>query len=130
MKVQFLENEYWWGAVVTEAYDMPITKDSDLSFDLTGKETFKTKGSNQTAPLFLSNKGRYIWSNEPFMVTVKNGVFDFTVEDVEVNADGKTLKEAYLNAKNKHFPFENKVPPKEFFVTPQYNTWIELMYEQ
>ncbi len=130
MKVPFLENECWWGAVVTEAYDMPITKDSFVQFDITGKETYRAKGSNQTAPLFLSDKGRYIWSDTPFMVTAKDGIFDFSADNLEINSDGSTLREAYLNAMAKHFPFENKVPPKDFFVTPQYNTWIELMYKQ
>ncbi len=130
MKVLFKDDEYWWGAVVTEAYNMPITKDSFVQYDITGMESFSTHGSNQTAPLFLSNKGRYIWSDTPFIVTIKDGVFDFNVDNLEINEDGKTLKDAYLNAMKKHFPFENKVPPKDFFVSPQYNTWIELMYEQ
>jgi len=43
---------------------------------------------------------------------------------------GKTLREAYLAASKRFFPFQGKIPAPEFFTSPQFNTWIELMYDQ
>lgn len=43
---------------------------------------------------------------------------------------GTTLKEALLAASAKHFPPSGKIPEPTFFSLPQYNTWIELMYDQ
>jgi alpha-glucosidase len=47
-------------------------------------------------------------------------------EKVEVVAAGKTLRDAYLGAMNKHFPASGKTPNPLMFKIPQYNTWIEL----
>ncbi|MDL2256376.1 glycoside hydrolase family 31 protein, partial [Parabacteroides sp. OttesenSCG-928-K15] len=41
-----------------------------------------------------------------------------------------TLRDAYLAAMTKHFPPSGDLPDPLFFSMPQYNTWIELMYNQ
>ena len=42
----------------------------------------------------------------------------------------ETLKGAQLAAAKKHFNLNGKIPNTDFFRVPQYNTWIELMYNQ
>ena len=72
MKVAFLENEVWWGGAVCRALTMPYNENTNAVLDF---RRYRFETSNQTAPLFLSNKGRYIWSNEPCCVEIKNGCF-------------------------------------------------------
>ena len=127
MKVAFLENEVWWGGAVCRALTMPYNENTNAVLDF---RRYRFETSNQTAPLFLSNKGRYIWSNEPCCVEIKNGCFWFDTDNVVVEANGSSLRSAYLAAMKKHFPFEGADIPKSFFETAQYNTWIELMYDQ
>ena len=52
------------------------------------------------------------------------------LDAVIVDDSGSSLREAYLNAAAAHFPANGKLPPFEMFENPQYNTWIELMYNQ
>ena len=62
-----LPGELWWGGAVSDGTMMPYgaTKASvDLCVSLRG---------NQGAPLFLSNRGRYVWSDRPFEITFDHG---------------------------------------------------------
>lgn len=121
--VEISENEYWWGgsSSCTEK-TFPLSVDSEYRLDL-------MRGGNQTMPLYISSKGRYIWSEKPFVCTVKDGKI-IAESDFEIVLDesGKSLKDAYLNASKKHFPFSGKVPNLKFFKTAQYNTWMEFDY--
>jgi alpha-glucosidase len=127
-----LDGEKWYGAYTAKAYCNTPLKDltfqpylanekrKDLSIDNRG---------NQAAPLLLSNKGRYVWSNEAFAFEFIDGVLivhsDF--EKVQVAAaSGATLREAYLAAMKKHFPPSGKTLNPLMYKMPQYNTWIEL----
>lgn len=121
-EIEFTENEHWWGGSALYGTQMPIGKESTYAHD------FRESAPNQTMPLFLSDKGRYIWSEEPFSVEVKNGRLLIKGENVELSDGGNCLKDAYLAAMKKHFPFKSKNLPPEFFKTAQYNTWIEHLY--
>ena len=80
---EFLENEIWWGGASVRGTQYPLTKESVLY------ENFNVKVLNQAMPFYLSNKGRYIWSENPFEVTIENGVFSFEGKDIEMHeADG------------------------------------------
>ncbi len=126
MKFAFLENEYWWGGVIHDGRYMPISSEDRYSVDL----AYYTAG-NQSVPLFISSKGRIIYSEKPFKIIFEKGlIFIEDNGDVELENGGCTLKEAYISAMNKYFPFNGEVPAKDFFVTPQYNTWVELTYNQ
>ena len=119
-----LPDEYWWGGTVANP-GCPISKDSEYHEDLIG---FTTSASNQAMPFFVSNQGRYIWSDHPFRVDVSNGEFVFEGEEIRLFQAGSTLKEAYLAAMQAHFPCDQKELPKDFFKTAQYNTWMEFTY--
>ncbi|MBQ7353833.1 MAG: glycoside hydrolase [Clostridia bacterium] len=124
LNVKILENEYWYGGSVAESLNDPFDKRSKYHYDM-------NHGDNQTMPLFISTKGRYIWCEAPMVVDIENGEFNLSAREeiILVNA-GKTLKDAYLSASRNHFKFEGKLPPLRFFETAQYNTWMELDYNQ
>ena len=119
------KDEYWWGAVVARGGLMPYVE--PFSYDIEHQN-----GNNQVVPLLLSNKGRYIWSDSPFQFSASKDslIVQSNYDVVEVSQAGKTLKEAYLDASGKYFKPSGTLPDTLFFTQPQYNTWIELMYNQ
>jgi alpha-glucosidase len=125
-RIDFEDDEYWWGGVVVFGSKMPYLQPV-AAFDL----ALRNEG-NQTVPLFLSNKGRYVWSDLPFTFEINGRALHIKspYEKVAVQQGGKTLKEVYLHASAKHFPPSGTIPDRLFFSVPQYNTWIELMYNQ
>ena len=48
------------------------------------------------------------------------------MEKVEPVVAGTTLREAYLAASAKHFPFNGRTPAELLFAKPQWNNWIEI----
>ncbi|MDR0825367.1 MAG: glycoside hydrolase family 31 protein [Prevotella sp.] len=124
--ITFDPDEYWWGGVVAYGSRMPYlntVKEFDLAMQ---------NDNNQVVPLFVSDKGRYIWSDQPFWFEIGRNVLKLKskYDRIEVKQGGKTLKDAYLAASNKYFPPTGTLPDSLFFTMPQYNTWIELMYNQ
>ena len=118
------DGEYWWGGSSNDGTKMPFCKSSCFVSD------FRLISENQTMPMFLSNQGRCIWSDEPFKINIKNGEIAIEGNDVTLEVFGTTLKEAYIGAMKKHFPFNKNFLPEEFFQTPQYNTWMQFTYFQ
>jgi len=110
-----------WGGRIKDGSSMPYP--SGFSADLSDNR------SNQVAPLLLLSDGRYIWSETPFSFTVEDGCIAVD-GDVEVTKAGESLADAYRSAAKAHFPASGELPPAEFYRQPQYNTWIELMYNQ
>lgn len=121
-----LENEKWWGGLVALGSQMPYEGQLRL-FDLSAVNL-----NNQGVPLMLSSEGRYIWSDKPFSFKLENGLLTISsdYEKVIPIVAGRTLKEAYLAAATKHFSPSGVLPDSLLFSMPQYNTWIELMYNQ
>ena len=125
-KITSLKGEKWWGGIVALGSQMPFKDDIRL-FDLASENL-----NNQNVPLLLSSEGRYIWSNKPFSFKLENGNLQIfsDYESLEPILAGNTLKDAYMAASTKHFPPSGQLPDSLFFSMPQYNTWIELMYNQ
>ncbi len=121
---KMLENEYWWGGSSLDGGRMPLNSESSLSHD------FSISAPNQTMPMFLSSCGRCIWSPNPFKVRVEKGVFQIEGEDVSLESFGNSLREAYLGASEKYFPAKGELLEEEFFKVPQYNTWMQMTYNQ
>ncbi len=113
--------EYWWGGTAAPPAE-PITEQSVYELD------YLHKCGNQTMPFFVSSMGRYIWSERPFLVNVHDGVFHLQGKDIVLYEAGNTLKDAYLEAMHKHFPCNGQQLPEVFFLTAQYNTWMEFDY--
>jgi len=129
---KILPGEKWWGGVDCfptrggEIMASPYDAHTDITLDLNHNY------SNHAAPLFLSSKGRYIWSDGPFRIEFKKGeIFvDSDCDQVSIVQAGNTLRDAYMQACASHFPPSGKIPAEDFIASPQYNTWIELMYNQ
>ncbi len=123
--IRKLQNELWYGAAVNEGDKMPFPDgySADLNANVFG---------NQASPLLLSNKGRYIWSDQPFAFKLEKEKISITKssDEIIVEKPGKTLQEAYRAASKKYFPAKGLVPDELLFTSPQYNTWIELIYDQ
>ncbi|MBR3966038.1 MAG: glycoside hydrolase [Clostridia bacterium] len=126
--VKFLENEHFWGGPTAFATEMPIKNGSDYSRDN------RIDPRNQFMPLFLSDMGRYIWSDDTFNVWVEKNTLNFEGNgNFELWEGGKCLRDAYIAAMEAHFPFDDsrkkgKKLPRRFFSTAQYNTWMEFTY--
>jgi alpha-glucosidase (family GH31 glycosyl hydrolase) len=119
-------DEYWWGGAVVDGRFMPYGTEK-FSRDFYGN----TYG-NQAQPLLISSKGRYIWSEEPFSFTMLNGVLEVRPYGgaIKSGKTGSTLREVYLYVSRTFFPPDGKIPDPLLFRQPQYNTWIELQYNQ
>lgn len=120
------EDEFWWGGAVALGSKMPYVselKSFNLSYD---------NLNNQVVPLLLSNKGRYVWGDKPFIFKVKGNKIELksAYEELTIKRSGNSLRSAYLQASQDHFPASGKLPNELFFSVPQYNTWIELTYNQ
>ena len=121
-----LANEKWWGGLVGIAHQMPYA--SETSWEDLSRNNY----NNQVVPLMVSSEGRYIWSEQPFRYRFSGDTLyiQSEYERPEVVQAGSTLREAYLAASKAHFPPSGQIPEEIFFSKPQYNTWIELMYNQ
>jgi len=123
--VEPLKNERWWGGLVALGHQMPFTT-------LGMQDMARNNQNNQVVPFMLSSEGRYIWGEQPFRFEVKDGrLYLYSdYEKLEPVVAGKTLKDAHLAASAKYFAPSGVIPESTFFSLPQYNTWIELMYNQ
>jgi alpha-glucosidase len=134
-EIKPLPNEKWYGAYTAKAYCNTPLKDltfQPYEWNEKKKDLQTDNRGNQAAPVLVSNKGRYVWSNDPFAFELKEGslIIYSDYEKVEVVTNGKTLRDAYVAAKDKHFPASGKTPNELMFKMPQYNTWIELGTDQ
>ncbi|UQZ35552.1 glycoside hydrolase [Paenibacillus sp. PK3_47] len=122
--IRLLPGEYWWGGRTADGGSMPY-----------GAELFRVDldenhNGNQASPFLLSSKGRYVWSEEPFEFRFEGGNLTVTGKGALVLEEGHaTLKEAYLHASRTFFPPAPGIPEELLFTAPQYNLWIELLYE-
>jgi alpha-glucosidase len=121
-------DETWWAGVVSESHRMPLGRSSaPFEIDLHGN----TAG-NQVQPLLVSSKGRYVWSEEPFRLAFRDGTFRLVSElgVFQSGREGTTLRDAVRHASSRFFPPSGKTPDPLLFTQPQFNTWIELTYDQ
>ena len=126
LTIPMLAGECWWGGTIKDAERMPFDEHTQYHVDLLRERR------TQSAPLFLSSKGRYLWSEGAFAIEMDGGVMEIeSDEPVQLEAPGSTLREAYLAAMKAHFPFESGIhTPREFYHHPQFNTWMELIKNQ
>lgn len=127
IQVPYLNGEKWYGLATDLGPVMPFEPDS-VVYDLRIQDF-----NNQTSPLLLSSKGRYIWADGPLKVSFDNNGINVEAHrgtpELSQAADS-SLRGAYNEASARYFPPQGGIPPKEFFDRPIYNSWIELMYDQ
>ncbi len=124
--IQTEPGERWWGGFVSEGDKAPFG-DVPYSVNLYGENR-----NNQAQPLLLSNHGRYIWSEQPFAFSLKTKTLTITrlYARMQQGRAGTTLKDAYRHVSARYFPATGHLPDTLLFTRPQWNTWIELTYNQ
>ncbi len=126
VKLKIEENEHWWGGAVVDGSLMPFGR-AEYYYN----QYADTRG-NQAQPLLISSTGRYVWSEKPLVIRFTHDSLtvysDFA--PVEQGRAGSTLREAYLYVSRHFFPADGRLPDSLLFASPQYNTWIELQYNQ
>ncbi len=127
VQLKIEQDEYWWGGLSSKGYETPYDINTSVTYNLWGDN----KG-NQAQPLLLSSKGRYIWCEEPIEYVFNNGQLTVTSEEGKIitGKSGENLKDAYDYVCKEFFPSNGQIPDELLFTHPQYNTWIELMYDQ
>jgi alpha-glucosidase len=117
----------WWAGIIEDGFKMPLT--NGYVVDVRGDNH-----QNQVQPLLLSNQGDVIWSPGAFKLEFDGGgklLLDHAKEEPVIRSKaGNSLREAFLFASRNYFPPSGKTPDELLFSSPQYNTWIELMYDQ
>ncbi len=124
-KIIIHSREKWFGGAVNEGHHMPFQQGYTLNL-------YGDNRGNQSAPLLLSTDGRYVWSEEPFQFEFTNGqlIISKPLGKIIIDSNGHSLAEAFNAVSKKFFPSSGKLPDTLLFSRPQYNTWIELVYNQ
>ncbi len=127
MEIKILENELWFGPEVGNGLDYPMSAQSEKTINLE-----KASCGNQTQPLLLSTEGRYVYAHKGFCAVFSGGTLTLTSthDTIDFSEGHGNLRGAFLAAAGKHFPANGVLPPEDFFTSPQFNTWIELIYDQ
>lgn len=124
--VPVIADELWWCGIINHGDKMPFSYSSAYS-----NSFFGNNEGNQAQPLLLSSKGRYIWSEEPFRFSFVNGSITLQgAGKLDTGTVGNTLQSVQQYVRNKYFPASGKMPDSLLITKPQYNTWIELNYNQ
>ena len=126
IQLSLLANEQWWGSSAQYGYQMPFNAASSYSFNLYGDVS-----NNQSSPLLISDKGHWVWCDEPFLFSFQNGILHVTShsgKQVQYGTAGSSLASAYQYSSSHFFPTSGKWPDSLLVKSPQYNLWIELQY--
>lgn len=125
MTIRIQPGERWWFGATALGDRMPLETGftADVRAYLYG---------NQVQPLLLSSRGRGVWSGTGFTVAVGDSTIELagSVTGFVPFRAGNTLREAYRHASRTFFPPDGRLPDTLLFTAPQYNTWIELQYDQ
>lgn len=124
VRIPLLAGERLWGGRVTDGIHMPYKPgfEADL-IDPHG---------NQVSYLLVSSRGRVVWSDAPFYFKVGENELTVSARDtLSRRFAGETLASALEFARRTVFPRpEGLIAPEDMFTAPQFNTWIELIYNQ
>ncbi|NOY95423.1 MAG: glycoside hydrolase [Chlorobi bacterium] len=117
-------NMVWWCGISNHGELLPMHNGYHANLN--------SNYGNQVQPLLLSNMGHVIWSEQPFEITMKNDTLTVisSTPSLIYTKSGTTLKEGFKYASENYFPPAGKLPDELLFSAPQYNTWIELTYNQ
>lgn len=128
--ITLLPDEQWWGGQVVYSPNMPYDASTNVQHTLHATDHFGS--SNQAQPLFVSSRGRYVWNDGAFDYEFTDGVLKLShaAQQFEFGTAGGSLRDAYRMASRKFFPPTGTMPAELSFSAPQYNTWIELGYDQ
>ena len=125
IEIQLLPTEKVWSGSIKEGNKMPFNDGYKFDF-------YANNQNNQIQPLVLGNKGLWIWSEEPFAFEVLPRKIVITKNRGEIKSgrSGNSLASARKYVSETFFAASGKMPDELLFSKPQYNTWIELTYNQ
>ncbi|OPA75227.1 glycoside hydrolase [Paenibacillus selenitireducens] len=123
--IEQFEGEYWWGGDIDEGVCMPFGETKHQ------RDLIINGSGNQAVPFLVSNKGRYIWSDEPIRFEFTNNSLMVGCErgSIQLHEGYGNLRGAFRAAAQTYFQSSGTIPDPNFFRVPQYNLWIELQYE-
>ena len=124
-KIILSTDEKVWAGVINDGHLMPFSADYAMDFYANNK-------ANQLQPLILTSRGQFVWSEQPYSFEMKGNeiLITDTCHQVVTGRSGTTLAEVQRHVRNTYFPSSGKMPDSILFTSPQYNTWIELTYNQ
>ena len=130
VRLALLGAERWWGGAVADGQLMSFgrTRHSRDLADSAGVSGDARAGNNQSAPLLLSDRGRFVWSEQPFAYTISDDAVDIVGCQLIHGRSGDRLRDAYRTASATFFPASGRTPPLPMLNSPQYNTWIEMPF--
>jgi alpha-glucosidase (family GH31 glycosyl hydrolase) len=125
ISIPLLPGEKIWSGIIKDGHKMPYSNGYLYNFYANNQE-------NQLQPLLLGNKGLWVWSEEPYAFEVINDRIQISkaLGEVKYGRAGNSLAEARNEVSKRFFPASGKMPDLLLFSKPQYNTWIELTYNQ
>ena len=125
MVISLQPGEKIWSGVIKNGENLPYAAGSHFDFYANNRE-------NQIQPLLLGNQGLWVWSEEPyaFAVTTDKIIITNAKGEVKTGRAGNSLAEARKFVSDKFFPPSGRTPDELLLAKPQYNTWIELTYNQ
>ena len=126
IEIKLEQNEYFYGGNIARGNIMPYGN-KKFSENLLGNTQ-----ANQSVPMLISNHGTWIWCEDPIAFELKLGILSVESDFSEIKHGkaGHSLREAFLYCSKNFFPPKSSTPDEFLFSNPQYNTWIELMYDQ
>ncbi len=118
------QNTFWWAGIINDGNKMPFTKPYQADYN--------SNYGNQVQPLMLSSSGEVTWSEQPYKIDYTANKINIRGKSVtfQYHKAGECLKDAYHYASDTYFPPSGKMPDQLLFTSPQYNTWIELLFNQ
>jgi alpha-glucosidase len=124
LRLTLLNNEHWWGGSSNYGHFMPF-HEKEYAANLYGDRSV-----NQSAPLFISSAGRWVWSDEPFAYRfIKDTlIINKAHGKIQNGQAGNSLAAAYTFVSKTFFPTSGKWIDSLLVKSPQYNLWIELGY--
>ncbi|WP_372935593.1 glycoside hydrolase family 31 protein [Mariniphaga sediminis] len=124
-KIDIAKEESVWAGIINDGHLMPLQDGYQMDF-------YSNNKLNQLQPLILTSKGQFVWSEEPFYFEITDSEIIITDSNNSVitGKKGSTLAEVQEYVRQTYFPASGKIPDTLLFVRPQYNTWIELTYNQ
>ncbi len=124
-QIHLEKGEKVWAGIINDGSLMPLKSGYRMDFYANNKY-------NQTQPLILTSSGQFVWSETPYEFIV--GENEITVNssfgEVITGKHGTNLKEVQQFTSQKFFPASGLLPDTLLISSPQYNTWIELNYNQ
>lgn len=125
MRIDLLPGESWYGGIIDDGWRWPLEPGYD-------RHLVRDSGGNQAQPLLVSSAGRWIWGEQAFRVRLDGA--SLSIDEAEAalasGHEAGGLRGALAAATRRFMPPSGTMPDRRLFTAPQYNTWIELVYDQ